>query len=173
MFKMKIKYLSIGFALILGHFSNIAFGQTPLTPRFNHLFLYVSNLDSSIQFYEAALDVKVTQKFSELEITQGDSTFTRNLKIAFLKFPNQDFVLELAERPKNLSISNQPSVFQHVGVEVKDIHAAIQRVSSAGATNLVQLRKVRTNSGLEIRHAFFKGPDEEQIELVQVITGRY
>ena len=147
--------------------------QTPLTPRFNHVFLYVSNLDSSIQFYEAAFDVRVSQKFSELEITQGDSTFKRNLKIAFLKFPNQDFVFELAERPKTINTTNQPELFQHVGVEVKDILPAIQRITKAGGVSMIQMRKVRTNSGLEIRQAFFKGPDQEQIELIQVISGRY
>ena len=147
--------------------------QTPLTPRFNHVFLYVSNLDSSIQFYEAAFDVKVSQKFSEMEITQGDSTFKRNLKIAFLKFPNQDFVFELAERPKTINTTNQPELFQHVGVEVKDILPAIERIIKAGGTSMIQMRKVRTNSGLEIKQAFFKGPDQEQIELIQVISGGY
>jgi hypothetical protein len=110
---------------------------------------------------------------NELEITQADSTFSRNLKIAFLKFPGQDFVFELAERPGNIKVTNQPGLFQHVGIEVKDILIAFQRVLNAGGKITTQVRKVRTNSGLEIKQAFFKGPDEEQIELLQVISGGY
>jgi catechol 2,3-dioxygenase-like lactoylglutathione lyase family enzyme len=170
---MKINLLAISFTFVLSHFFSQAISQTPLTPRFNHVFLYVSNLDSSLQFYEAAFDVKVVNRFTELEITQGDSTFKRNLKIVFLKFSNQDFVLELAERPNTMTIANQPGVLQHVGIEVEDIGIAFKRLSNAGGKIMVPIRKVRTNSGLEIKQAFFTGPDEEQLELVQVISGGY
>jgi catechol 2,3-dioxygenase-like lactoylglutathione lyase family enzyme len=170
---MKIIFFTVGFTIILSHLFSEAICQAPLRPRFNHVFLYVSNLDSSLQFYESAFDLKVVNRFTELEITQGDSTFKRNLKIAFLKFANQDFVLELAERPGTIDITNQSGLFQHVGVEVKDILTAFKKVADAGGKILLQIRRVRTNSGLEIKQAFFTGPDEEEIELIQVVSGGY
>jgi len=40
--------------------------EAALTPRFNHVMLVVSNLDSSIAFYTTAFDLQVAQRITEL-----------------------------------------------------------------------------------------------------------
>src|SRR6187551_3557114 len=43
--------------------------EAPVSPRFNHVMLVVSNLDSSITFYTAAFDLQVAQRITELSVT--------------------------------------------------------------------------------------------------------
>jgi hypothetical protein len=62
--------------------------------------LFVSNLDSSITFYTTAFDLQVAQRITELTVTGANGApAARPVKMALLKFPGQEFVLELAERP--------------------------------------------------------------------------
>ena len=145
--------------------------QSP--PAFNHLYLEVRNIDSSVKFYTRAFDLKVTDHFNQLEITQADSTFKRSVKIVFLKFSGQDFVYELGERTDPNDTTRQGNLFQHVGVEVKDIAVALQRGIDAGGKLGRPIRRVRTSSGLEIKQAFLRGPDGELIELTEIVTGNY
>src|SRR5687768_5473264 len=103
--------------------------KAALTPRFNHVMLVVTNLDSSITFYTAAFDLQVAQRITELRVTGADgSPSARPVKMALLKFPGQDFVLELAERPAPATAGPAPAgpapYYQHVGVDVRDIAAA-------------------------------------------------
>ena len=48
--------------------------KAELSPRFNHVMLYVSNLDSSIAFYTTAFDVKVAQRITEMSVTAANGT---------------------------------------------------------------------------------------------------
>jgi hypothetical protein len=57
-----------------------------LTPRWNHVFLSVSNIDTSIAFYTRAFDLQVTNRIFNLKIEQGDSAYDRKVNMAFLKF---------------------------------------------------------------------------------------
>lgn len=141
-------------------------------PVFNHVLLHVTDLDRSLRFYTTAFDLKVTEKFGEITYTLGDSTFQRIFKIVFLKFPWQDFVFELAQLA-NPPVTGQAGLFQHIGIEVKNIVASSERLSAAGGRQLRPITHVRTDSGLEIKQAFFQGPDGEQIELVELIKGEY
>jgi catechol 2,3-dioxygenase-like lactoylglutathione lyase family enzyme len=143
-----------------------------LTPRWNHVFLSVSNIDTSIAFYTRAFDLQVTNRIFNLKIEQGDSAYDRKVNMAFLKFAGQDFVFELAEQPINSIISPAPHLYQHVGVEVKDIIPAFKRVQDAGGKLIVPIRTIRTNN-LEIKQAHFSGPDGEMIELMQVLAGAF
>lgn len=141
-------------------------------PVFNHVLLHVSDLDRSLHFYTTAFDLKETERFGEITYTRGDSTIKRNVKIVFLKFPWQDFVFELAQLASP-PIAEQAGLYQHIGVEVKNIVATAERLVAAGARQLRPITHVRTDSGLEIKQAFFQGPDGEQIELVELIKGEY
>jgi catechol 2,3-dioxygenase-like lactoylglutathione lyase family enzyme len=143
-----------------------------LTPRLNHLFLSVANIDSSLAFYTKAFDLTVTNRLTQLKIEQADSSFKRDVKIDFLRFAGQDFVLEISERPAATVVSSGTQLYQHLGVEVKDIIFAFKRVQDAGGKVTIPIRTVRTNN-LEVKQAFFHGPDGELIELVQVLLGRY
>ena len=143
-----------------------------LSPRINHVMLYVSNLENSIDFYTRAFDLKVTNRLDTLIAVQPDSTeVIRTVTMAFLKFPGQDFVFELAEHAADTS-SRPAFLFQHVGVDVKDIDAAYKRAIDAGATELLPVRKVKAK-GIEAKQAFVGGPDGERIELMQIISGEF
>jgi catechol 2,3-dioxygenase-like lactoylglutathione lyase family enzyme len=145
----------------------------PSYPVFNHVYLSVRNVDSSLTFYTKAFDLKVTDRFTQLNITQSDTAFIRAVNVIFLKFPGQDFVFELAERADKNSATTVGNLFQHVGVEVKDITVAFKRVVDTGGKVNTAIRRVRTNSGLEIKQAYMKGPDGETIELIEIVSGGY
>jgi len=144
----------------------------PLQPRFNHVMLYVSDLDASIAFYTRAFDLSVSQRIDTLRVTRPDgSEATRAVRMAFLKFPGQDFVYELAER--RVQDDGTSPFFQHVGVDVADIEAAAARVQAAGGRDFSGLSTVRTSGGTVAKNGFFKGPDGEMAELMQVLQGEF
>lgn len=144
-----------------------------LSPRINHVMLYVSNLENSINFYTQAFDLKVTNRLDTLIAVQPDATeMIRSVKMAFLKFPGQDFVFELAEHVADTSNRQAVFAFQHVGVDVLDIDAAYKRAMNAGAKELVPVRKVKAK-GIEAKQAFVAGPDGERIELMQILSGEF
>lgn len=143
----------------------------PTTPRFNHVFLAVANLDSSVAFYTRAFDVKVTQRLTTLTITRPDGTTANvDVKMAFLKFPGQDFVFELGER--KITDDGISPVFQHVGVDVTDIARAADRVKAAGGRDFSGINVVE-GQGVKAKTAFFKGPDGENVELMEIVSGEF
>lgn len=144
-----------------------------LSPRFNHVMLRVSDLDTSVKFYSDAFELKVTNdQLRKIEVLNSDgSTMTRDVNMAFLKFPGQDFVFELSEAPALDSIPVLP-FYQHLGIDVIDIESAFKRVKEAGAEVIVPIRVVKA-SGIEAKQAFFKGPDGELFELMEIISGEF
>lgn len=141
-----------------------------LSPRFNHVMLYVSDLEASIAFYTEAFDLHVAHRVDTLTVMGSDGSEASNpVRMAFLRFPGQEFVLELSEQPAR---EGGPSPFyQHLGVDVTDIEAAAARVQRAGARDFSGIRTVRA-SGLGVaRNAFFRGPDGELVELMQMVEG--
>jgi len=104
---------------------------------------------------------------------QPDGTeLIRTVQMAFLKFPDQDFVFELAQQLADTTMRPATYSFQHIGVDVVDIEAAYQRAIDAGAKELLPVRKVKAK-GVEAKQAFFAGPDGERIELMQIISGEF
>jgi catechol 2,3-dioxygenase-like lactoylglutathione lyase family enzyme len=141
-----------------------------LWPRFNHVMLHVSNLDSSLAFYTRAFDLQVAQRIDSLTVTAANgSSVTRPARMALLKFPGQEFVLELAQRPAGSGVSPH---YQHLGVDVLDIAAAAERVQRAGGRDFSGIQTVHA-PGTVARNAFFKGPDGELVELMQVVSGAF
>lgn len=150
-----------------------AFRSQPasLSPRFNHVMLTVANLDSSVAFYTRAFDVRVTQRLTRLTVTRPDGTTAeREVKMAFLKFPGQEFVFELAER--KVADDGISPVFQHVGVDVRDIETAAERVKAAGGQGFTGIAIVE-GEGVKAKTAFFKGPDGENVELMEIVSGEF
>jgi catechol 2,3-dioxygenase-like lactoylglutathione lyase family enzyme len=147
--------------------------EAALSPRFNHVMLLVSNLDSSITFYTAAFDLQVAQRITELRVTGASGTpSARPVRMALLKFPGQEFVLELAERPAPAAAGPAP-YYQHLGVDVGDIAAAAERVRKAGGRDPSPIQTVGTSSGTVARNMFFRGPSGELLELMQVVSGEF
>jgi catechol 2,3-dioxygenase-like lactoylglutathione lyase family enzyme len=145
-----------------------------LSPRFNHVMLLVSNLDSSITFYTAAFDLQVAQRITELSVTGANGTpSARPVKMALLKFPGQEFVLELAERPASTSATGPMPYYQHLGIDVRDIAAASERVRKAGGRDPSPVQTVRTSSGTVAKNMFFRGPSGELLELMQIVSGEF
>ena len=147
--------------------------KAPLSPRFNHVMLVVSNLDSSITFYTAAFDLQVAQRITELKVTGANGTPTaRPVKMALLKFPGQEFVLELGERPATTP-PGPPPYYQHLGVDVRDIAAAAERVRKAGGRDPSPIQTVNTSTGTVAKNMFFRGPSGELVELMQIVSGEF
>ncbi len=169
--KFKTTLLSLLTALLFSCTNTSA--PEALSPRINHVMLYVSNLENSIDFYTRAFDLQVTNRLDTLIAVQPDSTeVIRTVTMAFLKFPGQDFVFELAEHAADTSSRPTAFLFQHLGVDVKDIDAAYKRAMDAGAKELLPVRKVKAK-GIEAKQAFVAGPDGERIELMQIISGDF
>ena len=147
--------------------------KAALSPRFNHVMLVVSNLDSSITFYTTAFDLQIAQRLTELRVTGADGAeTTRPVKLALLKFPGQEFVLELVERPAPATTGPAP-YYQHLGVDVRDIAAAAERVRKAGGRDPSPIQTVSTSSGTVAKNMFFRGPSGERVELMQVVSGEF
>jgi catechol 2,3-dioxygenase-like lactoylglutathione lyase family enzyme len=146
--------------------------EAVLSPRFNHVMLFVTNLDSSITFYTTAFDLQVAQRITELSVTSASGApSARPVKMALLKFPGQEFVLELAERPA--TSAGPAPYYQHLGVDVRDIVAAAERVRKAGGQAPSAIQTVSTSSGTVAKNMFFRGPSGELVELMQIISGEF
>ena len=170
---MKLQYIPI--ILFITSIALIATSlhqqPSPLSPRFNHVMLYVDDIEKSIDFYTTAFDVEVSQRLTQIREVAEDGTETPNeVNMAFLKFPGQDFVFEISERTvENPGIAPH---YQHVGIDVKNIQAAADRAINAGATNFTGIRHLRGNE-TEVKNCFFKGPDGENIELMEILAGEF
>jgi predicted enzyme related to lactoylglutathione lyase len=126
-----------------------------------------------VAFYTAAFDLRATQRISELTVTGPDGTpAVRPVKMALLKFPGQEFVLELAERPAAAAETPAP-YYQHLGVDVRDIASAAERVRKAGGQSPSPIRTVSTSSGTVAKNMFFRGPSGEMVELMQLVSGEF
>lgn len=147
---------------------------TKTSPRFNHVMLYTSNLESTVNFYTTAFDLEVTNTIKKLKRTKQDGSISESeVNIALLKFLNQGFVLEIAEI-SNLteSVTSGYNVYQHLGVNVINIETALERIIKAGAEVIAPLELAEMN-GLSTQHVFLKGPNGETIELMQVMSGSF
>lgn len=148
-------------------------GETALSPRFNHVMLVVSNLDSSITFYTTAFDLQIAQRLTELRVTGADGAQSaRPVKMALLRFAGQEFVLELAERPAPPATGPAP-YYQHVGIDVQDIGTAAERVRRAGGRDPSAIQTVSTSTGTVAKNMFFRGPSGELVELMQIVSGEF
>lgn len=150
-----------------------AFAVSPaqqLSPRFNHVMLYVSDLDASIDFYTRAFGVQVSNRVDSLTVIAPDGREAHNqVRMAMLRFADQEFVLELSEQPT--PGGGGTALFQHLGVDVIDIESAAERVQAAGASEFSGIRTVRAHGLGVARNAFFRGPDGELLELMQMVEG--
>ncbi len=173
-FLRRFPLLGLGAAVVLAGtlFGFVLRPNSALSPRFNHVMLYVADLDASIDFYTRAFHVRVTQRLDELTVVAADGTESqRSVRMAFLKFPGQEFVLELSEQ--QLAADGPAPFYQHLGIDVPDIEAAATRVQEAGARDFTGIQTVRATGGIVAQNAFFRGPDGEILELMQMIEGEF
>ena len=146
--------------------------SAPLSPRVNHVMLYVADVNASVNFYTRAFELEETNRLSRLTVTKADGTeIQREIEIVLLKFPGQDFVYEITRNPASDTVGN-PGLFQHVGVDVLDIDVALSKAIAAGAVLVAPVQTVVAGD-IQAKQAFVKGPDGEMIELMQMIKGEF
>ncbi len=144
----------------------------PVSPRFNHVYLVVADLDRSVAFYTQAFDLTETKRISKIKRTTADGESTEfDVNMALLKFDGQDFVLEISERASYKAV-NDSSSFNHLGIDVADIDAAEQRLLNAGAKLMRGVTLVEADD-IAAKNSFYLGPDGETIELMQLLKGEF
>ena len=160
------------FAFLLVTFLICACQQGPPSPRFNHVYLAVNDLEQSVDFYTKAFDVEVTKRITKLMRTAADGTRAEvKVNMAFLKFEGQGFVLELSERPE-MKANNTTASFAHLGIDVADITLAAQRLKDAGSRLMSPVALVEAD-GIVAKNTFYEGPDGEVLELMEIIEGEF
>lgn len=144
----------------------------PISPRVNHVMLQVSDMDASVHFYTAIFDLEKTNTIKKIAYSDENGDFKEiERHLVFLKFPGQDFVYELLENKQLDSVSGAGR-FAHVGFDVKNIEIPFEKAVNLGAEILVPIRTVKAG-GIEAKQAFFKGPDGEFVELMEMISGEF
>ncbi len=125
-----------------------------MTYRFHHIHLICRNLDQMIDFFSKTLGVKLVElrKFGTADGATLDLDGTTiNLRVA----REDEQMLE--------ETSKKPYGYNHIGLEVKDIKAAYRELTNKGFVFSVP----PTDIG-DLTIAFFQGPEDITIELVQV-----
>ena len=163
-----MKYLLLSLSLFLGSCNTSEHEYV----RFNHVMLYVSDLDKSIDFYTAAFPIDVQERVKKLNISTEEGTQEVAVNMAFLRFKGQDFILELAQQDGLPDTDTFSPDYQHLGINVLDIEAAHEKLLRAGAEEFSPIREIRAND-LRVKNSFYLGPDGERIELMQVFEGRF
>jgi hypothetical protein len=81
-------------------------------------------------------------------------------------------VYEFSERANYPDSALVGDYFQHLGVDVLDIESAFQRALDAGGELMAPIRTVEAK-GVAAKNAFFRGPDGEVVELMEMISGAF
>ena len=121
---------------------------------FSHVGLVVSDLEKSVAFYEQALGLTCLQRFPDTG---------RGVAIAFMG--NEQPALELLhyldtggrQVPKG-------GCYEHFAWIVQDIDSSLERLAALGIEPEKPVQSVLDGR----RIAFFRGPDRERIELVEL-----
>ena len=125
-----------------------------MTYQFHHIHLICRNLDQMIDFFSKILGVTLVErkKFGTADgaILDLDGT-TINLRVA----REDEQMLEKTSR--------KPYGYDHIGIEVDNIEAAHRELTNKGFVFSVP----PTDIG-DLTIAFFQGPEDITIELVQV-----
>lgn len=122
---------------------------------FHHVSMRVKDLSKTIKFYSEGLGF--IERFS----------WGNDQKRTVLMDTGDGNYFEISQGDSNQSLV--AGLFRHLALRVDDCKAAIELARNAGAEITVEARDVTlsTNPPLQIRIAFFKGPDGELIELFE------
>ncbi len=140
--------------------------------RFNHVMLYVDDLDRSVDFYTSVFPLVEESRINELTITTSEGTETVPAKLALLRFGEQDFLLEISEQPDRPAKDQPLPSYQHLGVNVSDIEAMDSTLLAGGAELISPIRDISAET-VKCKISFYRGPDGEIIELMQVLEGKF
>jgi catechol 2,3-dioxygenase-like lactoylglutathione lyase family enzyme len=122
--------------------------------QFHHIHLICRNLDQMIDFFSKTLGVKLVErrKFGTADGATLDLDGTTiNLRVAR---EDEQMLAETSEKPYG---------YDHIGLEVEDIKAAYRELTNKGFVFSVPPK----DTG-DLIIAFFQGPENITVELVQV-----
>ncbi len=129
-------------------------------------------MDRSVAFYTSAFDLELEKKVRKLKRTSEDGESEEyDVYLSLLKFPGQDFVLEIGENPA-FQAENSSANYAHLGIDVLDIEVVSERILKAGGVLSRPISLVETED-IKAKTMFFTGPDGETIELMQIISGDF
>jgi len=121
--------------------------------KLEHIGILVSDMDRSISFYKDVIGLTLRDR-----VKLGDT-----VELAFLYAPGQESVeVELIAKGE---IGPNNGVVNHLAFTVEDIETEIKRLKEQGVKLLDETP--RDLSSLNVRIAFFEGPDGEVLELMQ------
>ena len=122
---------------------------------FHHISMSVRDLDKSRKFYSEGLGF--TERFS----------WGKEPKRIILMDTGDGNYLEISQGDPNHAYIE--GIFRHLALRVDDCKTALELARNAGAEVTVEARDVTLSSDppMQIRIAFFKGPDGELIELFE------
>ena len=122
---------------------------------FHHVSMRVKDLNKSIKFYSEGLGF--VERFS----------WGKDPKRTILMDAGDGNYFEISQGDSNQSFVE--GVFRHLALRVDDCKAALELARNAGAEITMEARDVilSTDPPLQIRIAFFKGPDGELVELFE------
>ena len=121
--------------------------------RFHHIHLICKNLEKMITFFTEVLGATLVkrQKFGTADGASLDlQGVTVNLRVS-------------REDEQMVGDASQPGYgYDHIGLEVEDIENAFKDLTAKGFSFLVPPREIPN-----LKIAFFKGPEDITIELVE------
>lgn len=118
-----------------------------------HTRMRVNDLERSVKFYQDALGLEASRRF----------TSPRGAQLVFLKTPNSAEEIELCQMPAGAeSVQVQPDLM-HLAFEVEDMTAFAAALAKKGFA--LSDGPTKTGSGSVI--AFIDAPEGYEVELVQ------
>jgi lactoylglutathione lyase len=125
----------------------------PAVKKLLHTRLRVNDLERTVKFYQAALDLTVARR----------SISPRGAQIVFLATPNSDEEIEICQMPPGAPpVQVQPDLM-HLAFEVDSIEAFAAALAPKGLA--LSDGPTKTGSGSVI--AFIDAPEGYEIELIQ------
>ncbi len=121
--------------------------------RFHHVHLICKDLEGMIDFFSEVLGaiLVVRKKFGTADGASLDLQGTTiNLRVAR---EDEDMISDASQARYG---------FDHIGLQVDDIEVAYQDIKKKGFSFFIEPRDIP-----DLRIAFFKGPEDITIELVQ------
>ena len=121
-----------------------------------HTRMRVSDLDETIQFYTTVLGLEVIER----------KTSPRGSRLAFLKVPNSDELIELTSFPPSGPVKVQEDLV-HLAFQVDNLDETIASLNAKG----VKITDGPTKTSSGSRFIFIDAPDGYEIELIERPTG--